>query len=201
MPGVSDAIRRSIGAGDIQLWFKDAGRQDRLVGTAVSGALPHTTGDFLMVVDANLGASKANLNVTKQISYRVDRDSHGRRVGHVRIDLRDDGPETSINHLYSSYLRVYAPQGSRLLPSSGLQAQQPAADGPFVVFIQPVIVLPMQNTVVTFDYVLPDRLAHGPYRLTWMRQPGTPIDQLSVVEGTQRAEADARVRTLRFGDG
>lgn len=198
LPGVATAVSRSIGAGDIQLWFKDPARQARLAGTAVAGALPHTDGDFLMVVDANLGASKANLDLTKAITYRVDRDDQGRRVGHVRIEVRNEGPKTGINPFYNSYLRVYAPEGSQLLHPGPLQAQQKAADGPYVVFIQPLIVQPETTEYVIFDYLLPSRLAHDRYRLTWPRQPGTTRDLLSVTVDGRHAESDATLRRLNF---
>lgn len=195
LPAVTGAVRRSIAAGDIQLWFVDPAWQQDIAGTAVTGALPRTDADFLMVVDANMVASKANIDVRKQVLYTVGRGSGGRLLGHVQVTLRDDGSKTLINPFYGSYLRVYAPSGSRLLDEGGTQTAQPAVDGPFEVFSQQVVVEPGGTAVATFDYELPERIAAGgPYRLTWVRQAGTPLDDLRVDVGGASAHADPAKR-------
>ena len=194
LPAVADAVRASLGAGDIQLWFRDPARERQLAGTAIAGRLPRTEGDFLMVVDAEMAASKANADVTKLIDYRVDRDKDGRLVGHVRIEVHNDGPKSPVNPLYNGYLRVYAPAGSRLLPGDAAQGDERAFDGPYEVFSQALVVEPKTSGVATFDYVLPDQVAGGrDYRLTWVRQVGTPGDRL-------RAAVEGRTSTLDTGD-
>ena len=200
LPAVADAVRRSISAGDIQLWFKDARRQDLMAGTETAGALPRTEEDFLMLVDANLTASKANLETTKQVDYHVERRPDGRLVGHVRVEVRNDGAASQINPFYNGYLRLYAPAGSELLESAGnLPVKRLSPDGGYEVFAQPAIVRPKESKVVTFDYLLPPSVGDGgPYRLTWFRQVGTFRDRLRVVAGGGSAEAGADRRTLTF---
>ena len=199
LPMVTDAVRRSLGPGDVQLWFKDPARQGELAGTAVESALPHPDGDFLMSVDSNMVASKANLDVTKQVDYRLDRDRDGRLVGHVRIVIRNQGKASPINPLYTAYLRIYVPAGSELIPRNLVQTQAAAVDGPFEVFSQPLTVKPEAEGETTFDYVLPDRIAaKGPYHLTWVRQVGTPDDRLQVTFSGRTAEVGAGARTLEF---
>jgi hypothetical protein len=199
LPAVTDAIRRSIGAGDLQLWFTDPARQQALTGTVVAGQLPRPAGDMLMVVDANMTASKANLALHKSVDYKVARDPQGRLVAHLRVEIRNDGPKSSINPVYNSFLQVYAPEGARLLDPAGPQAAQPAADGPFEVFSQDVSVDPGATAVATFDYVLPDSVATGgQYRLTWIRQAGTPDDRLRVDAAGRSAQFGAGNRSLQF---
>jgi hypothetical protein len=199
LPAVTDAVRRSIGAGDIQLWFADPARQHHLDGTAITGQLPRTEGDVLMVVDANMTASKANLNLQKSVDYRVDRDGRGQLVGRVRIEIRNVGIKSVINPFYNSYLRVYAPAGSELLEAAGGQTSDGAPDGPFEVFGQGMRVDPGETGVMTFTYRLPERVAPGGhYRLTWLRQVGTPADRLRVDVGGRTAQADPVTRTLRM---
>jgi hypothetical protein len=198
VPAIADSVARSIGAGDIQLWFADAAREAELAGTAVAGRLPTTDGDMLMVVDANMTASKANLNLHKVVQYRVDRGADGRLVGHVRVELHNDGPKTAINPLYDSYLRIYAPAGSRLLGSVPGQDAQAAADGPYEVFGDEVVVPAMGTVVATFDYALPERVsARSRYDLTWIRQAGTPADELVADVGGGRAHFEPNSRLLR----
>jgi hypothetical protein len=199
LPAVADAFRRSIGTGDVQLWFADAGRQRQLAGTVVAGQLPRTDGDVLMVVDANMTASKANLDVRKVVDYRVERGANGRMVGHVRVEVHDDGSKSSINRFYDGYLRIYAPAGARLLHPVGAQEWQHAADGPFEVFSQEVVAVPNGSAVATFDYELPERVGSGGrYRLTWVRQAGTPADRLRVDVAGTSAQLDAGARSSRL---
>ncbi|MDQ4098712.1 MAG: DUF4012 domain-containing protein, partial [Actinomycetota bacterium] len=77
LPALTRALGRSTGNGDLQLWFHDPIRQRRLDGTAVSGVLPRGTGDFLLLADANMAATKANLGLVKDATYRVDRARDG----------------------------------------------------------------------------------------------------------------------------
>ena len=200
LPAVTDAVRRSISAGDIQLWFKDARRQESLAGTEAAGALPRTDDDFLMLVDANLTASKANLELTKEVDYQVERRPDGRLVGHVRVEVRNDGAASQINPFYNGYLRVYAPAGSELLDAPGnVPVRRLSPDSGYEVFAQPAIVLPKESKVVTFDYLLPALVGDGgPYRLTWVRQVGTGRDRLRVMAGGGSAEVVTDRRTLHF---
>jgi hypothetical protein len=199
LPAVTDAVRRSIGAGDIQLWFTDPTRQDLLAGTVVAGQLPRTDRDMLMVVDANLLAGKANLDVHKSVDYRVERDGEGRLVARVRVEIRNEGAKSPLNLFYRSHLRVYAPAGARLIPSEASQGSGEAVDGPFQVFSQDLVVEPESMGVATFDYVLPDRVAPGGrYQLTWVRQVGTPADRLRVDVAGRSAQSDPASRMLRL---
>ena len=198
LPAVADAVRRSIGGGDIQLWFRDQGRQVLLAGAEVAGTLPPPAGDFLMVIDANMTASKANLEVTKEIEYRVERQADGRLVAHVEVDIRNDGVESVVNPFYNSYLRVYAPGGSELL-NPNLQTRQLAREGPYEVFAQPLVVGAKKEGTLTFDYVLPSHIiSDGSYRLTWVRQVGTGRDVLNALVGGRRARVDPERRALSF---
>lgn len=70
---MADAVRRSLSAGDIQLGFEDARRRICWPAPRPPAALPRTEDDSLMLVDANLRGSKANLETTKQVACRGGR--------------------------------------------------------------------------------------------------------------------------------
>ena len=200
LPAVADAVRRSISAGDIQLWFADAGRQDLLAGTEAAGSLPRAEGDFLMVVDSNMTGSKANLDVTKVIDYRVERRADGRLVAQVQTEVRNDGEASVINPFYNGFLRIYTPAGSELIDTAGnQQVRRLPADSGYEVFAQPVVVLPKEHKVVTFDYLLPASVGEAEaYRLTWFRQVGTGRDEFRVAFEGRTAAADPLRRSFVF---
>lgn len=103
--------------------------------TGWSGALMATPGDHLMVVDANLGFNKVNPYVRESLSYTVDLRDPSRPRATLRLVHRHTGrPATApcvheprydltyeemMLRCYWDYVRVYVPQGSRLLEATG----------------------------------------------------------------------------------
>ncbi len=198
LPALATAIGKSVGAGDIQLWFNDPAQEHLLDGTVASGRLPAPSQDFLMLVDANLTASKANVGLVKQVNYRVTPSKGGHLMGHLEVRVRNDAAESDINPYYNAVLRVYAPPGSTLLTSSKEQGPEAAGyDPPFQVFTQLLVVAPQSETTVVFEYTLPAQVAPGGnYGLTWMRQPGTPRDSLVADVGSGSSQVGAAVRSI-----
>jgi hypothetical protein len=201
MPAISNAVDRSVAAGDIQLWFSDPARQQKLAGMVVEGRLPKTDRDFLMLVDSNLTASKANLGLVKEVTYHVRRRDDGYLEARLEAVVRNDEPvDELLNPYYNGYLRVYVPADAELLgdvPDQGDRGM--AADGPYRVFSQLLDIDPETTQRVRFDYLLPPSAApDGDYRLTWMRQAGTPRDSLrAVVDGrTVVIDGSSRSRTV-----
>lgn len=201
LPAVTSAIDRSVAAGDVQLWFADAAREAKLHGTVISGGLPPRGGDFVMLVDANLAASKANLSVVKDASYHVSRQGDGSLRARLDLTVADKDPRSiPLNPSYEALLRLYVPAGARLLGNQKDQGDDgPAPDGPYHVFSQLLDVAPESSQHVRFDYVLPASVAKGgDYRLTWLRQVGTPRDTFTVLSGARSLEVPATERALRM---
>lgn len=199
----TDALDRSFAAGDVQVWFADPARQQRVARIGVDGALPHRARDFLMLVDSNLSAGKANRDVVKDATYRVERGRRGRLVGTLTVTVRNRGAPTPINPYYNGFLRIYVPAGAAVVPEAyPARDDGPAPDGPFRVLSRPVYVRPGEKETVTFRYVLPSTVAPGgDYTLTWLRQAGTPNDTLTAVVGGKEITADPALRELRVQVG
>jgi hypothetical protein len=199
LPKVAEALGQAATQGDIQAWFADKDQQAAVAGPVFDGSLPATKGDFLMLVDSNMSASKANRDLVRDVSYRVKQDADGHLVAHLEAVFKDQGAATSINPLYSSYLRVYVPEGSELLTpeTDTLYSEGKAPDGPYDVFGAEGIVDPKGEHIFTFDYRLPDSVAPGgDYHLTWIRQAGTSSDTLTAQIGTHAVTADKSTRVL-----
>jgi hypothetical protein len=97
------------------------------------GALsPRQTGDYLMVVDANIGFNKTNAVVETSLAYDVDlvnlaapvstltviHKNNAQNVYICKHWLKDKKKEESgypISDCYWNYLRVYTPSGTRLI--------------------------------------------------------------------------------------
>ncbi|MDQ1436397.1 MAG: hypothetical protein QOK43_26 [Acidimicrobiaceae bacterium] len=199
VPALTKAMDRSVAAGDIQLWFADPARQAQLAGTVIEGALPKTDRDFLMLVDANLSASKANLGLVKDVTYRARRRKDGKVAARLEATVRNGEPQNAaLNPYYNGYLRVYVPLAATLSPTrTGQVDAGRATDGPYRVFTQVLDIQPEATQKVTFDYLLPADVApDGDYRLTWVRQAGTPRDSLTAVVSGRTATVRAGERAL-----
>jgi len=71
--------------------------------------------DYLSVVEANVGANKANRFVSRQIFYNPIIKRDGDLSSHLKIIYQNQSPaETWPGGIYKNYLRVFAPKGSIL---------------------------------------------------------------------------------------
>jgi hypothetical protein len=94
------------------------------------GAIRQTDGDYLMVVDANVGFNKANVLVTKQIDYEVVLQAGGSATAQASVTYHHAGtrqvercqPEIRYDPIYArmterclwDYVRLYVPEGAIL---------------------------------------------------------------------------------------
>ncbi len=180
-----------------------------LAGRGWDGALQPGQGDFLMVVDANVGYNKASAKVQQSITYEVDLRrrppqaaltlvyTHTSSVDYPCIpEFRYDPVyEQMMDRCYWDYLRVYIPQGSRLVdappvavpgealwwgePESGEVAVYPAQEeGPWLSLETLLLVPPAAAQTRFFTWELPDGVvrwdgAEGIYTLRVQKQSGT----------------------------
>ena len=105
----------------LQFYFKNNQTQNLVVERKWAGQLakltdPQTnkiTSDYLLVVDSNIGANKANNFVSKKINYRptIRRDGDINSV--VEITYKNNSPaNTWPGGNYKNYLRIYTPAGT-----------------------------------------------------------------------------------------
>lgn len=199
LPAVTRAVDRSVGAGDVQAWFADPALQDLVSATAWSGQLPPPDRDFLMLVDANLSGSKANLDLVKEATYRVRRADDGWLRARLEVTVRNQGEHhPDLNPYYNGFLRVYVPTDARIPTlNRGQRLEGEADDAPYQVVSQVLDVEPLGGQRVVLEYWLPPSVApDGRYELTWMRQAGTPRDTLRVVLEDRTMTADPRDRSF-----
>ncbi len=98
------------------------------------GAMRQTDGDFLAVVDSNVGFNKASPLIDESIAYRVDLTDADNPRGAVSLSYRSraeagESPcvqdntmlptyRAMMNRCYWGYVRVYAPLGSALVTAT-----------------------------------------------------------------------------------
>ncbi|MDA0989036.1 MAG: hypothetical protein O2783_07975, partial [Chloroflexi bacterium] len=138
------AINKSLNEKHLMLFFHDSALQDVASRNGWSGAVEDAPGDYLMVVDSNVGFSKANRNISQSITYTVELRPDGE--SQARLDLLYTNRSSEImpdtctiqglrsglsyeqhkNTCYWDYLRVYVPVGSTFISSSPFPMPQGA---------------------------------------------------------------------------
>ena len=99
------------------------------------GGLVQGTGDYLQIVDANVGFNKVDARVSRQVEYRVKLGPDGDAIADLSIEYTNqsqlelaepcrqelpsgDYSEGWVDGCYWTYLQVLAPAGSQLLQAS-----------------------------------------------------------------------------------
>jgi hypothetical protein len=171
---------------------------------------PPAEGDFLAVVDSNVGFNKANAAVTEAIAYRVEPANgaldatltltytHTAPAGAEPICDRSmrygDSYDEIINRCYWDYLRVYVPGGSELLEATGLNRPvSEQGEHGTTVFAGSFSLRPGDQHDVTLRYRLPEDIPLSPYRLFVRKQAGTLAPPLTVEAGECRWVTDLSV--------
>lgn len=156
------------------------------------GALVTTPGDYLQVVNANLGGTKANYYVQNDMSYEVSSKTRdGLLRGKVVLEYEHTGiDEAWPGGPYTNYVRVLTQDGSKLTGASINQNESFEEDifedvviskvGNYNSFETSFVLEPSSKTILTLYYDLPEYLSvtkeSTDYNLVWQKQPGTNDD-------------------------
>ena len=129
-------------------------------------------GDYLMAVDANMGALKTDYYIKREMAYEIDFTA-AKPVVNLYITYNHTAPygdwRTSDYH---SYLRVYVPKGSTLLESKMASNIIKGEEFNKSYFGYKLDVLIGKQTIVQIKYELPENVTAQNYRLLVQKQSG-----------------------------
>ncbi|MBI1881178.1 MAG: DUF4012 domain-containing protein, partial [Chloroflexi bacterium] len=133
LPVLADAWQQALAEKHILIYLADPGWTDFLVQKNWAGSLHPTEGDYLMVVDANVGFNKANPLVERHLNYQVTLAEDGSAQAHANLVYQhharkhvercrqeisyDPVYEQNMERCYWNYLRLIVPAEAQL--SSG----------------------------------------------------------------------------------
>lgn len=159
----------------------------------LNGSMQATRGDYLMWVDANLGALKTDASLTRSLSYEIAPmgDTY---VATATMQFVHTGKFDWRTTRYRDYARVYVPLGSTFLSASGTMVyDKNPLPGPVDQGIENgrqwfggfISIEPGQTRSLSFHYQLPsgiaNHIASGPdYTLDVQKELGTLSPQLTV---------------------
>lgn len=129
---VAKALYRALEGRHLLVFVDDIDVAEALARVGWDGALRASEGDYLMVVDANLGFGKVNPLISESVEYHVALRADGTATAELWLTYAHQGRQEDVRckHLwpytgdltyealmhrcYYDYLRVYAPAGSVL---------------------------------------------------------------------------------------
>lgn len=216
-PAVSQAATRALDERHVLIQLADPEARAAISRHGWDGAIAPGAGDYLMVVDSNIGFNKVNAVVQTRLDYRVDLSDLAAPRGTLIVTHRnppsdkpvachhaaDDGTgqyAELIARCYWNYLRVYGPDGARLLEATphGVPAANMLLDQAVPPQVDPLeningavgygtlLLVAVGETVETrFGFALPAGVlaaADGAtiYRLRIQKQPGTQANPVNL---------------------
>lgn len=198
-PDVLNAVTLALERKQILVYSRGADLQKAVDEHGWGGRAKPTDQDFLWVVDANLAALKTDGVMRKTASYVVDARDPQKPIATVSLKYTNQAPGFTWRYTrYRSYTRIYVPEGSALIKSSGaMLGDLLQTRGRFVAGKVDVMkdlgktvfggfwaIEPGKTGELSFTYSLPpsvaDRLAQGDYSLDWIKQPGNDDVEMAV---------------------
>lgn len=158
---------------DIQLYFKDIALQQKVEQVSWGGQVDQKwEQDYLLAVDANLGAWKSDYYVKRSTEYNIDLTGEVPKVN-LKITYNHTALQKDwMTRDYLSYLRVYVPEDSWLISNTESKDTRFGNELGKKYFGFIVKVPINSSKTVELQYTLPDKLIEGPYDLKIQKQAG-----------------------------
>ncbi len=118
---LANHVQTGLAQKEIQMYFNDDATERTIRERGWSGEIKATDKDYLMLIDTNLGGGKTDGVMEEKINVDVNINSAGTIENTVTITRTHKGVlgEEFTGEHNVNYLRLYVPNGSKLLTSSG----------------------------------------------------------------------------------
>jgi predicted Rdx family selenoprotein len=194
-------IKTELERGEIMIWVKDEKLKQEVEFWGWEGKLGKYYGDYLYIVESNLGANKGNCCINRQINQDVSVSVSVRNKLIINWQNENPGPLAKPPYFwggdYINYVRVVVPDKAKILSVSiSGEELRPAKEGDFVgamslrqkksedIWVEEnrdrykiigfwAVVPAGLEKSAEVQYELPKEEFPDKYRLTVQRQPGT----------------------------
>ncbi|MCB0187834.1 MAG: DUF4012 domain-containing protein, partial [Caldilineaceae bacterium] len=215
---VAMAAEQALNERAIQIWLADETAAAQLARLGWDGGLQVRKGaDYLSLIDTNMGYNKANAVIERSLAYSVTWPTAPTEPAVATVTITYRHPLTLPNHdcdltprygddyddlverCFFNYVRLYVPNGSRLLSTAGLQEDSVnttrGEDGT-QIFAGYFVLPPGETTHVRVQYQLPATLTPETYQLLIQRQAGSGPLPLQVTVGDGQLRTTLHNNTL-----
>lgn len=200
-PEVLDLVTNALQRKQLMAYSRDPSLQQVFQSRGWSAQATPTNGDFLWVIDANLASYKTDGAMQKAATYKLNMNDPRGPVATVTLRYTNTAKGYLSDYRYTryrTYTRVYVPEGSQLLSSSGAMKDDIHNTGGKVVPGKVDVMKELGKTVygafwaiepsrtgeLSFTYLLPkdvvEKAAAGTYHLDWLKQAGVDEAQLTL---------------------
>ncbi|EKE24917.1 MAG: hypothetical protein ACD_5C00356G0004 [uncultured bacterium] len=182
IPKNAELFHNELKNRDVMLNFSDPRLQSAVTSVHWDGTVPQNwEGDFLMAIDANMGALKTDWYIKRRMTYDVDL-TQPKPLVTLNIKYDHTAPygdwRTSDYH---SYLRVYVPKGSTFVESKMVSRLNTNEDFGKTYFGFMCHVLIGRQTDAYIKYELPESFSNiEDYKLLIQKQSGVGEIPISV---------------------
>lgn len=177
----------------------DKEAQKGLDALNIAGRIVPFDGDYLHINEANFGGQKSNLFTTEDVSQDYKVESDGRIIKTLTINYKNPFPPSDcnlergnlcLNAVLRNWIRIYAPQGSKMIDSKGSEVKITTYDElGKTVFEGFLTVRPKGVAKFTISYELPFKLEKGsslPFLI--QKQGGDPAYNYQIFVNGQKKE-------------
>jgi hypothetical protein len=180
-PQLLDLLAKGFQEKNILISVRDAQTQALLDAHGWTGRTRTAAGDYLWVVDANLGAFKTDGVMEKNISYSLDTRGNGAPIATVKLTYHNTNSIPNWRYIqYRDYVRIYVPDGSTFMGLTGATSLAPVTvthELGKTAFGIPWTVDPGATATLTIQYRLPEaigtQILQNSYQLLVQKQPGS----------------------------
>ena len=190
-PGIVTALGRSLEEKHMSIYLDDPSLFSYLVAQNWAHALPRASdqnskADFLALVEANLGANKANYYLDRSYFLETVVGKDGEVKHRLKVTYLNRSPsDTFPGGKYKNRMRLYLPFGSKLEKALWAESNITPAVSSFVDYGRSgysflLELAPKQQKILILDYSVPVKLefkeGKASYRLDIVKQAGTLKD-------------------------
>jgi hypothetical protein len=187
------------------LYFVDEEIQKASEAFGAAGRLQDFEGDYLHINDSNFGGAKSNMFTKHQVEQEIEVEEGGQVIKTLTLTYENDEAVDDchlerksglcLNSILRNYLRIYVPQGSKLIESLGSEEKMETKEELGKTYFDGFFTVRGDGgrAKVVVKYELPFKVQAGNnYQLLIQKQPGTAGHQYKVVFGEEVEEFDLK---------
>jgi hypothetical protein len=188
-PEFLDVFFTSIKEKHLLFAFFDEDLQGAIEALNAGGRIKDFEGDYFHLNDCNFAGAKSNMYIREEIVQEIKKESDGSLVKTVTIDYKNPAPASNcnlekgdlcLNGYYRNWFRLYVPEGSKLIESTGSEIEVKTYDEfgktvfeGFYGLTPSTSLKPEGKLTLTFKYRLPFKASEEGFNLLVQKQPGT----------------------------
>ena len=171
LPEVIDTVVRLANHKHIMFYMHDDKVQKAVSDLNWTGQIKEYDGDYLHINDANFAGGKSNLYVDQKVTQEIE-IKNGEVSKKIIIDYKNPQPfGIWLNAINRSYVRIYAPLGSKLVSSKGSDDPvKESEDLGKTVFEAFVVTRPQNSRKLELEFTVPYK-PQGDYKMLIHKQP------------------------------